>query len=239
MLNWLKPSARDGAFIQTQEEALEFLLKNGTILGQPKDIRLSPERKIQLFREMLERDLLPHVGHSFEKKALFLGYMVNKLGNCFFSRIKFDDRDSYCNKRIETSGYLMAVLFRQYFTKLVKDMRNNVMKELNSGPWKNTEQIEDVINLTNLYKIIKSTTLESGLKYGLATGNWGMKTNNTKVGIAQVLSRLTYVSTLSHLRRINTPTEKTGKLVAPRKLHPTQWGIVCPAETPRWFGWSC
>ena len=79
MLNWLKPSARDGAFIQTQEEALEFLLKNGTILGQPKDIRLSPERKIQLFREMLERDLLPHVGHSFEKKALFLGYMVNKL----------------------------------------------------------------------------------------------------------------------------------------------------------------
>ena len=232
MLNWLKPSARDGAFIQTQEEALEFLLKNGTILGQPKDIRLSPERKIQLFREMLERDLLPHVGHDFRRKSLFLGYMVNKLGNCFFSRIKFDDRDSYCNKRVETSGYLMAVLFRQYFTKLVKDMRNNVMKELNSGPWKNTEQIEDVINLTNLYKIIKSTTLESGLKYGLATGNWGMKTNNTKVGIAQVLSRLTYVSTLSHLRRINTPTEKTGKLVAPRKLHPTQWGIVCPAETP-------
>ena len=86
MLNWLKPSARDGAFIKTQEAALEFLLKNGTILGQPKDIRLSPERKIQLFREMLERDLLPHVGYNFNRKALFLGYMVNKLGS-FFSEL--------------------------------------------------------------------------------------------------------------------------------------------------------
>ena len=114
----------------------------------------------------------------------------------------------------------MAVLFRQYFTKLVKDMRNSIMKELNSGPWKSSNQIEDVINSTNLYKILKSTTIESGLKYGLATGNWGIKTNNSKVGIAQVL-RLTYISTLSHLRRVNTPTEKTGKLIAPRKLHPS------------------
>ena len=94
---------------------------------------------------------------------------------CYFNKTQFDDRDSYCNKRVETSGYLMAVLFRQYFTKLVKDMRNSIMKELNSGPWRNTNQIEDVINGTNLYKILRSTTIESGLKYGLATGNWGIK----------------------------------------------------------------
>ena len=128
----------------------------------------------------------------------------------------------------------MAILFRQYFTKLVKDMRNSIMKELNSNPWKNDMvlSIDNVINSNNLYKILKSTTIESGLKYGYATGNWGIKSNNTKVGIAQVLNRLTYTSTLSHLRRVNTPTEKTGKLVAPRKLHNTQWGIICPTETP-------
>ena len=62
--------------------------------------------------------------------------MVNKLAKCYFGEINYDDRDSYCNKRIETSGNLMAGLFRQYFTKLVKDMRNSIMKELNSGPWK-------------------------------------------------------------------------------------------------------
>ena len=100
---------------------------------------------------------------------------------------------------------------------MTKDMRNQIMKELNSNPWKNTKNmnIETLINSNNLFKIIKSTTIESGLKYGLATGNWGIKSTNGKVGIAQVLNRLTYNATLSHLRRVNTPTEKTGKLVPP------------------------
>jgi DNA-directed RNA polymerase II subunit RPB2 len=34
------------------------------------------------------------------------------------------------------------------------------------------------------------------------------------------------------LRRIQTPIEKSGKLLAPRKLHGTSWGFVCPVETP-------
>ena len=232
IMAWFKPSIEEGNFIRTQKEALEYLLKNSGILGQPKDIKLSHERKLVLFKEMIERDLLPHVGKDFFNKALFIGYMINKLGKCFHKEIEYDDRDDYSNKRVETSGYLMATLFRSYFTKVQKDMRNSIMKELNSGPWKSTKNIEDIITLTNLYKILKSTTLESGLKYGLATGNWGMKSTTTKVGIAQVLSRLTYMSTLSHLRRVNTPTEKTGKLIPPRKLHNKQWGIICPTETP-------
>lgn len=232
LLNWLRPNVEEASHIKTQEEALEYLLRNGLILGQPKDIKLDKDRKIEIFKAMLERDLLCHIGGDFKKKALFLGYMVYKLGMCFLNKFKMDDRDNYCNKRIESSGHLMALLFRQYFTKLIKDMRNSIMKELNSGPWKTTKNIEAVINSTNLFKMLKSTTLESGLKYGLSTGNWGIKSTTTKVGIAQVLSRITYVSTISHLRRVNTPTEKTGKLVAPRKLHNTQWGIICAPETP-------
>jgi len=46
------------------------------------------------------------------------------------------------------------------------------------------------------------------------------------------LNRLTYVSSLSHLRRVNTPIDKSGKLIPPRKLHGTGWGYICPAETP-------
>ena len=233
-LDLLQSTIEEGSDIRTQNEALDYILKYSCILGQPKDIKLSRERKLVLFKEMMERDVLAHVGKSFKKKALFLGYMVNKLLKCYFNEIPYDDRDSYCNKRVETSGYLMALLFRQYFTKMTKDMRNQIMKELNSNPWKNSNHmnIESIINNNNLFKIIKSTTIESGIKYGLATGNWGIKSTNSKVGIAQVLNRLTYNATLSHLRRINTPTEKTGKLVPPRKLHNTQWGIVCPSETP-------
>ena len=230
----LYPSIDDSKFILTQNDAIEYILKYSMILGQPKDIKITRERKIVLFKEMIMRDVLSHMGLDLKKKALFLGYMVKKLIRCYLKEIDVDDRDSYCNKRVETSGYLMAVAFRQYFTKLIKDIRNQIMKELNSNPWKNSKNlnIETIINNNNLFRIIKSTTIESGLKYCLATGNWGIKSTFSRVGIAQVLNRLTYTSTLSHLRRINTPTEKTGKLIPPRKLHNTQWGIICPAETP-------
>ena len=209
-----------------------YLLKQSLILGQPKDIKLSIEKKIELFKGMLSRDLLPHVGDNFKNKALYLGYMINKLSKAYFKQIKYDDRDSYCNKRIDSSGNLLSMLTRQYINKFIKDTRNTIMKELNSGPWKTTKNIENVINVTNIYKIFKTNTIEAGLKYGLATGNWGIKSSSNKVGIAQVLSRLNYKSTLSHLRRINTPTEKTGKLIPPRKLHNTQWGFICCPETP-------
>ena len=56
----------------TQNEALEFLLKNGSILGQPRDIKLSKEKKLEIYLGMLERDLLPHVGDSFKAKAFFI-----------------------------------------------------------------------------------------------------------------------------------------------------------------------
>ena len=66
----------------------------------------------------------------------------------------------------------------------------------------------------------------------MATGNWGMKMNANKQGVSQVLNRLTFISTLSHCRRVQTPTDNTGKLIPPRKLHSTSWGYVCPSETP-------
>ncbi len=73
------------------------------------------------------------------------------------------------------------------------------------------------------------------LKRALATGNWGtnMKTQQPhKTGVSQVLSRLTFASTLSHLRRLNTPLQKQGKIAKPRYLHNTHWGMICPSETP-------
>ena len=92
---------------------------------------------------------------------------------------------------------------------------------------------ENIITMTNIYKIMKSTTIENGINRALSTGDFSIKqSNSSKVGVAQVLNRLTYTSSLSHLRRINTPLEKSGELIAPRKLHNTTWGFLCPAETP-------
>lgn len=52
------------------------------------------------------------------------------------------------------------------------------------------------------------------------------------IAFLEVLNRLTFASTLSHLRRLNSPIGRDGKLAKPRQLHNTLWGMVCPAETP-------
>lgn len=86
---------------------------------------------------------------------------------------------------------------------------------------------------------VKSNTITNGLKYSLATGNWGdqKKSMSAKAGVSQVLNRYTFASTLSHLRRTNTPLGREGKIAKPRQLHNTHWGMVCPAETPE--GQAC
>ena len=221
--------------IDSQNSALAFLTKYVNYVGIIRDIQMSLDDKIEYVKGVLSTELLPHVGHSFNKKAHFIGYMTNKLVNCYLGKKEYyDDRDSYINKRIDTPGILMAGLFRQCFNRLVKDMKNSILKEFKNN--KSNKEISELINVNNIYKLIKPTTIEGGLKYALATGNWGVKTNSNnkrnKVGTAQVLNRLAYNSTLSHLRRVNSPSEKNGKIIAPRKLHSTQWGYLCPAETP-------
>lgn len=225
-------SFEEGNVISCQRDAYEYLNKFMVINGYNKDLHSNKAKRIELITDILKNEFLPHVGTDFHKKALFLGSMMNKLIKCYLGLIPFDDRDSYINKRIDTPGILMANLFRQYYGKVIKDMKALVTKDLNSATWKNSSKLINIINNVNVSRLFKSSIIESGMKFSLATGNWGIKSNKTKQGVAQVLNRLTYSATLSHLRRINTPVEKTGKLVQPRKLHSTQYGIICPAETP-------
>jgi DNA-directed RNA polymerase II subunit RPB2 len=222
----------EASHVMCERDAIEYLAKFLNITGYPRDFLNNKINRVNLVRQVLAKEVLPHVGSDLKKKALYVGYMVNKLVQCFLGIKEFDDRDSYINKRVDTPGVLLASIFRQYYGKMVKDMKNMIQKEINVGGWKVTNKLSNVINKVNVYKIVKSTIIDSGLRYALSTGNWGIKSNKNKQGVAQVLNRLSYNATLSHLRRINTPIEKSGKLVQPRKLHATQWGVICPAETP-------
>jgi DNA-directed RNA polymerase II subunit RPB2 len=216
----------------TQDECIKFITSFAMYTPINMDKETGSRKKLEFTMDILNNDLFPHC-HNLTQKIYFLGYMTNKLLMCSFEIIKQDDRDSYLNKRVDLTGTLLNNLFRNYFNKLVKDMEKQVIREINTGSWKSTDDYENIINLTNIYKIIKSTTIENGLKRALSTGDFGIKhTNSNKVGVAQVLNRLTYVSSLSHARRISTPMDKSGKLVPPRKLHNTSWGFLCPAETP-------
>jgi len=191
----------------------------------------SNQMKINYTTNIIKKEYLPHLKNNLSK-LYFTGLMINKLIKCYLGLEKPSDRDSYYNKRIETSGGLLGNLTIQGMSKVVKDMKTYINKEINSGIWCINNNYNDIINDINISKIIKSNYIEGILKGALATGNWGLKTNVNKQGVSQVLNRLTFMSTISHLRRVSTPVDSTGKLIPPRKLHSTQWGYICPTETP-------
>ena len=228
----LQGSIVEASSIMEQEDAIKYLMTHAMYTPINMDRESGIKKKREFTVDILKNDLFPHC-HDEVQKIYFLGYMTNKLLRCSFDWIQPDDRDSYLNKRIDLTGILLNNLYRNYFNKLVKDMQKQVIREINNGSWRSTEDYLNIINATNIYKIIKSTTIENGLKRALSTGDFGIKNvNSNKVGVAQVLNRLTYISSLSHLRRINTPIDKSGKLIPPRKLHNSSWGHLCPAETP-------
>ena len=235
MITELLACCEDGSDIHTKEDAHQVLLKMVGTTGTPREYLEKPEVARAILNRMIANDFLPHVGPCFRRKALYLGYMMRKLFRIYLGYQEYDNRDSYLHKRIDTTGVLMSNLFRQCYSKMVKEMRNLVTRELNL--WRaNNDTHSNLITSTNVHKFFKPTLLETGLRYALSTGNWGVKTigtfQNIRQGVAQVLNRMSYQSTLSHLRRINTPMEKSGKLVQPRKLENSQFGMICPAETP-------
>jgi DNA-directed RNA polymerase II subunit RPB2 len=234
LLQLLHPSLEECSLITTQQRALEYLVRYVQILGHPKEMRLDSHRKVRYVLDTLRKDLLPHVGASLEKKAYFVGRMVRKLLYSYLGYMREDDRDVYANKRVDTPGPLLTMLLRQYYSKMIKDMRNALVKEMNSGNWRYSNKISDLINQTNIYKIIKSSIIDGGMRYSMATGNWGMKniTSKGKIGIAQVLNRHSHSGKISHLRRISAPIDKTSKLTLPRKLNSTSFCYTDTCETP-------
>ena len=232
ILAFLKASIMDANSYMSKEQALVHITTYVTYMPMNMDKDTGLKKKREFALEVLGNDLFPHC-KSQEQKLYLLGYMANKLIRTSLGYLPPDDRDSYLNKRIETTGTLLNNLFRNYFNKLCKEMQKQIVREINSGPWRSTEDYDNIFNMTNMYKILKPTTIENGINRALATGDFSIKNaNSSKAGVAQVLNRLTFPSTLSHLRRINTPLEKSGELIAPRKLHNTTYGFLCPAETP-------
>ena len=177
---------------------------------------------------MLETELLPHVGPCSLKKAMVLTNMARRAALVAMGVSRTDDRDSYVNKRVDPSGILLANLFRQCYGKFSKEVRKTLAKDLTTRVRVAHKDLADAVNMAS---VARPSIIEGGMRTALATGNWGVK-NNAKVGVSQILSRMTYPATLSHLRRVCTSIDKTSKLVQPRKLHGSQWGVFCPAETP-------
>ncbi len=227
LLKYLNASIVEANKCMTKEDALRHITSYVAYTPINMDKETGSKKKRDFAVEVLNNDLFPHC-HTMQQKLYFLGYMTNRLIQTALGWMPASDRDSYMNKRIDMTGTLLNNLFRNYFNKLVKEMQKNILKEVNSGSWKSSDDYENIINMANICKLIKSTTIETGINRALSTGDFSIKhSNSSKVGVAQVVNRLTTAATLSHMRRVNTPIDKSGELIAPRKLHGTTFGYLC------------
>lgn len=225
MMEMLRPCIEEAFAIQEREIALDYIAKRGN-----QGHAISKIQRMKNAKDILQKELLPHIAQTEgceTRKAYFLGYMTHKLLQCALGRRDTDDRDHFGKKRLDLAGPLLAKLFRNIVKKLTGDMMAYMKRCVSEGKH------------FDLALGIRHSTLTNGLKYSLATGNWGeqKKAMSSTAGVSQVLNRYTFASTLSHLRRTNTPIGRDGKLAKPRQLHNTHWGLVCPAETPE--GQAC
>lgn len=201
--------------IVTRESALSYLINKMRTVKKynetDKVIRMQEKKRHLMY--LLENKFLPHVENNLPEKAYYVGMMINRLLQCYLGRIDPDDRDSFINKRINVPGQLMFDLFKQFYKKMLNECSKQFSK-------KNTDD-ERPIGMINM---IKSNIIEQGLKNALLTGAWGKQK-----GVAQMLQRLSYLQTISSLRRYNSPTvdASTNKLTGPRHLHGTMVGHSC------------
>lgn len=206
----------DDAMMFTQQELESDI--GGCNIREYFERRLSSKDKD--LDSVLAKYFLPHM-ETNKRKCFMYGYMITKLMSCACGHRAQDDRDHFKNKRVDLPGDLLGGLFRQLYKKVHKEISTSVQKSVEQN---GTFQVAN---------LVKNKIITNGLKYALATGNWGVgPSQGIRSGVSQVLNRHSYLSTLSHLRRINSPIGKDGKLTAPRQLHGSHAYRICPCETP-------
>jgi DNA-directed RNA polymerase subunit B len=208
----LEASFDEAIGINTVEDAIIYI-GNRVAHGQVREYRL---RRAQT---VLDRNFLPHIGNTPEnrvEKAYFLGEMALRIIELKLGLRGEDDKDHYANKRLKLAGPLLADLFRLAFRNLCRDVKYQL------------ERMSIKKRRIRISASVRHGIITERIKHALATGNWGYG----RVGITQLLDRTNHISTLSHLRRLQSPLSRSQPNFEARDLHPTHWGRLCPNETP-------
>jgi DNA-directed RNA polymerase subunit B len=208
----LEPSFEKALGVDTIKDAIIFI-GNRVAHGQVEEYR------VQKAETVIDKNFLPHIGRTNEsrkEKALFLGEMVSRVVELRLGRRKVDDKDHFKNKRLRLAGPLLADLFRVAFRNLVRDIKYQLERIGVKGP------------IITVSAAVREGIIRERLQHALATGNWG----RGRVGVTQLLDRTNHISTLSHLRRLQSPLSRSQPNFEARDLHPTHWGRLCPNETP-------
>ena len=221
--------------IFTTHQALEYcgakvrVVKMHTARPGVKDFRRS---RVDEARDILAGVVLAHVpvvAYDFRQKCAYVSIMIRRILNAIIDPTQIDDKDYYGNKRLELAGQLIALLFEDCFKRLNADLKRQADAVLSKA---NRATQFDIL------KCIRQDTLSNGLEHAISSGNWTVKRfRMERKGVTQVLSRLSFISALGMMTRITSQFEKTRKVSGPRALQPSQWGCLCPSDTPE--GESC
>jgi DNA-directed RNA polymerase subunit B len=198
--------------VDTPSDAILFI-GNRVAHGQVEEYRL------QKAETALDKNFLPHLGRTDKQrkdKAIFLGEMASRVIQLKMNRRQQDDKDHFKNKRLRLAGPLLADLFRVAFRNLTRDIKYQLERIGVKGP------------IITVSAAVRPGIISERFQHALATGNWG----RGRVGITQLLDRTNYISTLSHMRRLQSPLSRSQPNFEARDLHPTHWGRLCPNETP-------
>ncbi|WP_255198620.1 DNA-directed RNA polymerase subunit B'' [Halorarius litoreus] len=206
----------EAAEVQSTNEAIETLGKR-VASGQGKNYQLKRANYV------IDRYLLPHLheeGVEDEEtrmnKAVYLCRMAEACFELALKRRESDDKDHYANKRLKVSGDLMKDLFRTALNKLSRDVKY----QLERANMRNRK--------LSVNTVVRSDVLTERLEHPIATGNWV----GGRSGVSQLVDRTDYMGVLSHLRRLRSPLSRSQPHFEARDLHATQWGRICPSETP-------
>ena len=218
-IDFFIPSIHDAGLVFSQEVALKYIAT------------FTKGKTIPHVLEILSNYLLPNVGElNFRDKALFIGHMVRELLLVYNGNKKPTDRDSFKFKRVELTGTLLYELFREYYTLQQRNIFQKIDKEYyyKQGAYQN-----NFISLieTNYREFFKERIVETGFKKAFK-GNWGSEEHTKRLGVVQDIIRLSFNSYVSIMRKINLPLDSSAKVVGPRLLHSSQWGIIDPVDTP-------
>ena len=198
--------------VDTPKDAILFI-GNRVAHGQIEEYR------VQKAETAIDKNFLPHIGRTNQDrkdKALFLGEMACKAIELKLGRRQTDDKDHFKNKRLRLAGPLLADLFRIAFRNLARDIKYQLERIGVKGP------------IITVSAAVRPGIITERFQHSLATGNWG----RGRVGVTQLLDRTNHISTLSHLRRLQSPLSRSQPNFEARDLHATHWGRLCPNETP-------
>lgn len=177
------------------------------------------------------QDFFPNVDGDLLDKARMLGHTVKEILLVSSGSKQVSDRDNYISKRVGTSGFLMGDIFKDFYN----NFRVETMKKIDNKYEFSTNLgsgLGNMINENNKKEIFNASELfVNGLVKSLK-GNWGMSGDASKQGIVQDINRISYMSFISHLRRVNAPMDTSIKIRGPHQLETSQYGMMCPCESP-------